>query len=117
MATPSTLAERLVQARSRTSYGQDAVARLVGLSQPSYSALETGKSKATTKIGSLAHVLGVDAYWLETGQGGAERFVVREPSAQYGSPPSSEEAQLIDWYRGLSTAKRRAVRTLLQDRE
>jgi len=120
-ATPTSLADRLMQARLRTALGQDAVAKAVGMSQPSYSALETGKSKATTKIGSLAHVLQVDAYWLETGQGemeaGAKRAADGDSPAYAGAASSTalsaEEAVLLKVYRAADRARRKALVTLL----
>lgn len=120
-ATPKTLADRLTQARLRTALGQDAVAKAVGISQPSYSALETGKSKATTKIGSLAHVLQVDAYWLETGQGemdaGSARAADGDAPDYAGAASraalSAEETVLLQTFRAADRARRKAIVTLL----
>ena len=65
----TTLADRLVQARTDRGLSQEDVAKSAGMTQQSYSDLERGISKRTTRIGSLAHALRVDAYWLETGTG------------------------------------------------
>ena len=119
--SPSTLAERLISARTESGLGQDAVAREIGMSQQSYSDLETGKSKSTTRIGSLAHLYGVDAYWLETGKG---RFrqdsPVRENRAvYYPEPPpidqahSPEERRMLRAFRALTDAQRRGLLALL----
>lgn len=68
-ASTTTLADRLVQARTGIGLSQEDVAKSAGMTQQSYSDLERGVSKRSTRIGSLSHVLGVDAYWLETGNG------------------------------------------------
>lgn len=120
-ATPTSLADRLTQARLRTALGQDAVAKAVGISQPSYSALETGKSKATTKIGSLAHVLQVDAFWLETGlgemQAGDNRQSDTDAPMYAGAASrvalSAEETALLQAYRAADRSRRKALMTLL----
>lgn len=72
----STLSERLVQAREQRDLKQDKVAALARMTQQSYSDLERGVSKRTTRIGSLSHVLAVDAYWLETGEGSPTQRVI-----------------------------------------
>lgn len=108
--TPS-LASRLVEARTGSGYGQDFVAKAVRMSQQSYSDLETGKSKGTTKIGSLAHVLAVNALWLETGEGPKTAGRISETPALY-LPEDSR--RLLDWFNALPPRKKRAVLELLQ---
>jgi len=118
---PASLAERLVLARSKAGLSQDDVAREVGIAQPSYSALERGRAKATTKIGSLAQLYRVDAYWLETGRGEMRPAsgIREERKAFYPEPPSidqartSEERKLLRLFRALTDAQRRGLLALL----
>lgn len=109
----STLAERLVLARRELGCGQDVVAKGAGISQQSYSDLERGSSKSTTKIGSLAHLLGVDAYWLETGNGDMRAIAtsVGEERATYALHP--DRKALYDWIDGLSDKQRKGLMQLL----
>ena len=119
--SPSTLAERLISARTESGLGQDAVAREIGMSQQSYSDLETGKSKSTTRIGSLAHLYRVDAYWLETGKGliRPESRVREARDVYFPEPPpidqarTPEERRLLRAFRALTAAQRRGLLALL----
>lgn len=71
----NTLKERLIAARKKAKFSQRALADAAGMSQPSYSELETGKSYTTAYIARLASVLGVNALWLETGEGSMDGSV------------------------------------------
>ena len=110
--TGPTLAQRLIHARAAIGMSQEQVAQAVGITQPSYSALERGVSKSTSKIGSLAHVLGVDAYWLETGEG-QHRRQVSESGASYRIP--GEQRRLLNLLNRLSARQRRALLDFLQE--
>ena len=117
-APTSTLAERLVLARARTDLGQEAVARAVGMTQPSYSALETGKSRTTVKIGSLSHLFGVDAYWLETGDGDMRLRTADEAGEYHASadlPRTATERLLLHEFRRLDKARQQALLILIAD--
>lgn len=111
MRTGLTLAERLVLARSEAGLSQEEVARDVGMTQPSYSALERGESKRTTKIGSFARLFRVDAYWLETGEG-EMRCGVAEQRGEY---PSGDYLRIVDAVMKLNPRRRRIVLALLND--
>lgn len=106
-----TLAHRLTQSRAAIGMSQEQIAHAIGITQPSYSALERGTSKSTSKIGSLAHVLGVDAYWLETGEG-TRRGNVAESRGVYRLAGDRRLLRLLD---GLDARKRKALLDLLQD--
>ncbi|WP_175927452.1 helix-turn-helix domain-containing protein [Burkholderia cepacia] len=103
MNSTTTLAERLVQARTRRGLLQGEAAGLAGLSQQGYSELERGVAKTTTRIGTLAYVLGVDAYWLETGLGqadGANDF-------------TGEERKVIEILRNMAPVQRKGLMTVI----
>lgn len=83
------LKDRLKKARKLAGLTQVQVSDAVdGLAQPSYSALERGESKSTTKIAELSALFGVSPIWLATGEG--------EPSEESGSRMPAEVKELID---------------------
>lgn len=97
METPTTtLAQRLVMARGETGLQQDEIARGARISQQSYSDLETGKSKSTVRIGSLARMLGVDAYWLETGEGDMRPQRIGEAPVAYMPADRRRILEIVD---------------------
>lgn len=110
--SPSTLGARLVQARQKAGLGQDAVAKAVGMSQQSYSDLETGQSKRTTRVGSLAHTLGVNALWLETGNGPMFPGRVAEDAELY---LPLEKRRLLDLFDRLGSDAKKGLMALLED--
>lgn len=108
--TTSTLAKRLINARAAVSYSQEEVAQAIGITQPSYSALERGVSQSTSKIGSLAKLFGVDAYWLETGIGEMHSGSVSESNYDYLPRDKRRLMELID---GLNSKQRKALLELM----
>lgn len=62
------LKDRIKQARKLAKLTQKELADKIGITQPSLSELETGKSLSTSYIASIARACGVDPFWLETGQ-------------------------------------------------
>ncbi len=77
--------DRLVSAREAAGKTQAQVADHIGMKQPSYSDLETGKSNSSTKNAQIADFLGVNALWLATGEGTRDGDVVT------GKFPTDEE--------------------------
>lgn len=65
----TSLAERLKTARKTAGLTQNQIAETVGISQPTYQALESGKVKKTSYMIEIAKVLRVNSNWLATGQG------------------------------------------------
>jgi len=63
------LKDRLAAARLKAGYSGAQVARAVGMSQPSYSDLEKGIAKGSTKIVEIADFLRVRYRWLVFGIG------------------------------------------------
>ena len=63
----TTLGQRLKSSRLKVGLNQKQVAEAVGIKQPTYQALEAGKTKKTAFIAELASVLSVDVYWLANG--------------------------------------------------
>lgn len=64
-----TLANRLKLARKNAKLTQSAIAERVGISQPTYQALESGKVEKTAFLLQIASTLKVSPTWLATGQG------------------------------------------------
>lgn len=64
-----TLAERLKFARENLSLSQQEVAKLAGISQPTYFKIENGLTLKPRNILDIAKALKVSPTWLATGQG------------------------------------------------
>jgi transcriptional regulator with XRE-family HTH domain len=65
----SELKDRLRLARKQAGITQAQLADLAGMTQTTISYLEIGKCHSTTFCARIANACGVDALWLETGQG------------------------------------------------
>ena len=68
----TTLAERLKKARKLKGLTQVEVAEKIGVSQPNYAKLESGKIQRSTFLLDISRVLEVSLEWLATGQGEPE---------------------------------------------
>ncbi|WP_335987148.1 helix-turn-helix transcriptional regulator [Acinetobacter bereziniae] len=66
-----TLADRLKEARLKADKTQGEVADAAGIKQPTYQALEAGKTKKSAYLPEIAKFLNVDVEWLKTGEGSA----------------------------------------------
>lgn len=83
------LKDRIKQARKYARLTQKELSEKIGITQPSLSELETGKSLSTSYIASIARICGVDPFWLETGHGkkitdnNEVTFQTREEEAHY----------------------------------
>lgn len=69
----NTLPERLKYAREQLNMSQSEVAEAVGMKQPSYHQLESGKTQRSRYINEIANVLKVDVDWLVYGKGKAKK--------------------------------------------
>lgn len=69
----SELSTRLKESRLKAGKSQAEVAEAVGIKQPTYQALESGKTQKSAYLPQIAKFLGVDAYWLQTGEGDSTR--------------------------------------------
>lgn len=63
------LKDRLKEARKKAKKSQKDVVEAVGITQSALSQLETGLVNSSSHLASIAKFLGVDAYWLQTGEG------------------------------------------------
>lgn len=63
------LKDRLKSARKEQKLTQVEVSKAVGITQASYSELERGRVKSTSKIVEIANLFKVNPTWLATGQG------------------------------------------------
>lgn len=66
------LKDRLKTARKNAKKSQLDVAEAIGITQSAYSQLETGRVDSSSHLATIAKILGVDAYWLQTGEGSAD---------------------------------------------
>lgn len=65
----SSLADRVREARRSAQLSQAALAKKVGVSQPTIADIESGKIKETAHIVKIALATRHSAYWLETNKG------------------------------------------------
>lgn len=84
----TTLIDRLIYARERKEMSQQDVATAVGMKQPSYYQLESGKTKKSRYIYDIAKVLDVSADWLINGtgpmeEGSDDNYIVLGGSTNY----------------------------------
>jgi transcriptional regulator with XRE-family HTH domain len=105
------IGERIRAARKRAGMTQPELAKKVGMKQATLSQLETGESKTTRLIGSIAHHLGVNALWLETGRG--EPVLVNAPAAEpaprFLERLDADEHRLIQQLRSATDAGRASI--------
>jgi transcriptional regulator with XRE-family HTH domain len=88
------LADRLIKARTDKGMTQDDLAKAAGVSQSTIGNLESRLRRSARKLAVIANVLGVDAYWLETGE---------------GSPQAQPADQLLEQISALTAAERSVV--------
>lgn len=63
------LKDRLKLARKNAKKSQKELADTIGITQPTLSQLESGIITSSTHLPNIARLLGVDLYWLQTGEG------------------------------------------------
>lgn len=91
------LKDRLKEARKHARLTQAQLAEAVGISQPSITDLERGKSQKTGYIAQIAKACSVDPLWLATGRGQMVLpGVVSEPRARYETQVEAEMDGPID---------------------
>jgi len=100
------LSDRIRNARERAKLSQAQLAMLCGISQPSLSDLESGKTKSLRgkTLLRLAEALGQSPEWLADGNGKADALAPRS---------TAEEKVLID-FRKLTAAEKKIVLRMLR---
>ncbi|MGN5762763.1 XRE family transcriptional regulator [Acinetobacter calcoaceticus] len=91
------LKDRLKEARKRAKKSQKDVVAAVGITQSALSQLETGLVNSSSHLPSIAKFLGVDAYWLQTGEGQAEVDPTELEHAINISPVQAKMAPVLSW--------------------
>ncbi len=86
---------RLKAARKEAKLTQKDIVSRVGITQPAYSELETGKSASSSYLPQIARILGVDAHWLATGEG--ENTGSRTSESSERKLPLIPIASVYDW--------------------
>ncbi len=98
---PMELKDRLKLARKHAKLTQAQLADAVGISQPSITDLERGKSQKTGYIAQIAKACSVSAIWLASGEGSMLPQKTAEPAP--GSP-SEKDYALIPQYTAKGSA-------------
>jgi len=93
-------------ARERANLSQAQLAKLCGISQPSLSDIESGKTKSLRgkTLMRLAEALGQSPEWLAGDSGKADAF----------APRSHAEENLLAGFRRLTTAEKKIVLRMLR---
>lgn len=74
------LKDRLKEARKKAGKSQKDVVEAIGITQSALSQLETGLVNSSSHLPSIANFLGVNAYWLQTGNGEMQAQAPQESS-------------------------------------
>ncbi|MFP5300091.1 helix-turn-helix transcriptional regulator [Cobetia sp. SIMBA_158] len=112
---PMEFKDRLKAARKYAKLTQVQLAERVGIDQTSVSDLERGKSRKTGYAAEIAHVLGVSARWLTTGEGemlepgtaprsDASELVLHETEVVDGDEPLRDDEVEIPYFREVEMA-------------
>ena len=83
----SDLASRLKKSRLNANKSQEEVAQFVGTKQPTYQALESGKTNKSAFLPLIANFLSVDPFWLATGKNPdafSEKDLLKPTVVEYG---------------------------------
>ena len=83
------LKDRLKKARKMAGKSQKDVVEAIGITQSALSQLETGLVNSSSHLPSIANFLGVNAYWLQTGNGEMQDQTTPESSFGYVRPDTS----------------------------
>ena len=102
------LKDRLKQARKAAKKSQLQVAEAIGVTQSALSQLETGLVDSSSFLPAIANYLGVNAYWLQTGQG--DMLTGQQPpKIQDGVPQQTNITDLSIRHDGLPASKQTPV--------
>ena len=116
------LKDRVRSARKHAELTQgelaDRVQKLPGVdsfSQQAITKLESGETRKSAFLPHIAHVCGVDTYWLATGVGRmvSEIFFVAEDDPIAYNNLSEEEAAIVSSYRRLSPHDKARIMDIL----
>lgn len=93
-----TLADRLKEARIKADKTQGEVADAAGIKQPTYQALEAGKTKKSAYLPEIAKFLGVDVDWLKNGSESKsfKPLSFEEIKQKFGEPKSNQSESTSD---------------------
>lgn len=83
------LKDRLKKARKMAGKSQKDVVEAIGITQSALSQLETGLVNSSSHLPSIANFLGVNAYWLQTGNGEMQDQAAPESSFGNVRPDTS----------------------------
>lgn len=92
----TTLSDRLKKSRKNAGLTQSAIAQAVGITQPTYQALESGKVTKTSHLLEIARALKVNAHWLATGEGEMIGTQVAYKGALADYEPSTSTVELVE---------------------
>lgn len=93
-----TLAQRLKFVMDEKSVSQNALARMIGVTQPSIKKVLDGNTLNPKNIIEIANALNVEAEWLKTGNGRAPDFASEVDSVEENNEPFYTRLEVLDVY-------------------
>ncbi|MDM1247890.1 LexA family transcriptional regulator [Acinetobacter sp. R933-2] len=93
----STLADRLKEARLKANKTQGEVADAAGIKQPTYQALESGKTQKSAFLPEIADFLAVDVNWLKSGIGSMPAYTCKSESNVSFTNTPLRQIPLLDY--------------------
>lgn len=105
-----TLAHRIVSARKACGLTRPELALLIDMPYQTLAELENGRTRGTRRLGRLAAALGVNALWLETGQG--VRNASGAAAAESPTVLTPDERELLIAFRAMPEARRATLSAL-----
>lgn len=115
------LKDRLKQARLHAAKTQGEVAEAVGMSQPAYQALESGRNKKSAFLPEIAKFLDADVHWLKSGgdetinqQSQSQNQNAQSQTQSRGKPQDPDFNNLIPRHDGLPASRQTPVISWVQ---
>ena len=99
------IGDRVRKARKKNGLTQQQLGELIGTSQQAIFKIENGGTYTTSYLIPIAKCLGVDPFWLESGENEAT-------STTQSIALSSDELKLIALYRALSDENKKTLHKL-----
>jgi SOS-response transcriptional repressor LexA len=88
------LKDRLAFAREKRGFSQGLLAEKAGVTQVTIAHLESGRSRTSKKLVSIARGLGISAEWLETGAAAEENLALLEGKQSTNVAPLEQPQRL-----------------------
>lgn len=107
---------RVKEARELRKLSQTALAKKIGIKQPTLSQLESGDSTRTSFLPQIAAECRVNALWLETGKGPRDAAPSQTSAGSLNlKAETAAELQMLLVYRSANEREREAIDDLIDE--